>query len=120
MKFSANVSLLFQDAPLIDRFQRAAAAGFEAVEMWWPSGEDPDAIADAIHRAGLQLVLLNFDAGDMSNGDRGLISDPEREGRFRANVPIALELARRLGCRRLTVLAGLALEDLVNQLGDDL
>jgi hydroxypyruvate isomerase len=42
---------------------------------------------------------MNFDAGDMPSGDRGLAGDPEREKQFWENVPMALELARGVGVR---------------------
>ena len=107
MRFCANVSILFGDAPFLERFARAAAAGFGAVEFWWPAGEDPGAVADAVAAAALQVPLFNFDAGDMPAGDRGLLADPDRVAQFRANVPVALDLARRVGCPRLNALVGL-------------
>src|ERR671917_1414938 len=106
MRFSANVSILFKEAPFLERFGRAAATGFSAVEFWWPSGEDLGAIERAVEDAELRVALMNFDAGDMAAGDRGLVSDPEREERFRENVPVALELARSLGCQSMNVLVG--------------
>ena len=116
MKFCANVSILFKDAPFLERFERAAAAGFDAVEFWWPAGEALDEVESAIKAAGLQVALFNFDAGDMPSGDRGLLSDPDRQHRFRENVPVALELAQRLGCERLNALVGLDLGDREKQL----
>ena len=109
MRFSANVSILFKEAPFLERFGRAAAAGFSAVEFWWPSGEDLGAVERAIKDANLRVALMNFDAGDMAAGDRGLAGDPEREEQFRENVPVALELASSLGCRRMNALVGHAL-----------
>jgi hydroxypyruvate isomerase len=106
MRFCANVSILFKEAPFLERFGRAKRAGFSAVEFWWPSGEDLGELETAIGDAGLEVVLFNFDAGDMPAGDRGLLSDPDRQGRFRENVPEALELARRLGCSKLNALVG--------------
>ena len=106
MRFSANVSILFKEVPLLERFGRAAEAGFSAVEFWWPLGEDLGEVERAVRDAGVEVALFNFDAGDMPSGDRGLVSDPERQERFRENVPVALELARALGCRRMNVLAG--------------
>jgi hydroxypyruvate isomerase len=106
VRFSVNVSILFTELPLLERFDAAAAAGFRAVEMWWPRGEDIDAVRAAAEGSGCELVLLNFDAGDMPAGDRGLVGDLERHEEFRSNVPVALELARSLGCRRLNALAG--------------
>lgn len=106
MRFSANVSLLFSEFPFLERFGRARDAGFSAVEFWWPAGEDLDAVRAAVRDAGVGVVLLNFDAGDMRAGDRGLLSDPERHARFRENVPVALELAAAIGCPRLNALVG--------------
>jgi hydroxypyruvate isomerase len=106
MRFCANVSILFKEAPFLERFRRAADAGFSAVEFWWPLGEDLEEVEAAIKDAGLRVALFNFYAGDMPAGERGLLSDPARQEGFRANVPVALELARRLGCARLNALVG--------------
>jgi hydroxypyruvate isomerase len=106
MRFSLNVSILFTEVPLLERFARARDAGFDAVELWWPRGEDLAAVRAAIEDAGVDVVVLNFDAGDMPAGDRGLISDPDRQDEFRANVPVALELAEAVGCTKLNALAG--------------
>jgi hydroxypyruvate isomerase len=112
MKFSANLSILFKDSPFLDRFERAARAGLDTVEFWWPSGQDLGDVEAAIRDSGVEVALFNFDAGDMPGGDRGLLSDPGRQDVFRANVPVALELAERVGCRQLNALVGLALPGL--------
>jgi hydroxypyruvate isomerase len=106
MRFCANVSILFKEAPFLERFGRARGAGFSAVEFWWPSGENLEEVEAAVKEAGLEVALFNFDAGDMPGGDRGLLSDPDRQEQFRENVPVALELAQRLGCGRLNALVG--------------
>ena len=106
MRFSANVSILFKEAPFLYRFGRAREAGFSAVEFWWPSDEDLSEVKGAIEEAGLEVALFNFDAGDMAAGDRGLAGDPGRQRQFRENVPVALDLARSLGCLRLNALVG--------------
>lgn len=106
MRYCANVSILFKEAPFLERFARAREAGFSAVEFWWPSGEDPAEVELALGEAGLSAALINFDAGDMPAGERGLISDPARQGQFRENVPVALDLAQAVGCRKLNALAG--------------
>ena len=111
MRFCVNVSILFKEVPFLERFARAAEAGFSAAEFWWPSGEDLDEVEGAVKGAGVELALFNFDAGDMPGGDRGLLSDPKRVEQFRSNVPVALELARSLDCRRLNALVGHRLED---------
>ena len=106
MRFSANVSILFKEVPLLERFGRAREAGFSAIEFWWPSGEDLEALEAAVGEAGLSVALFNFDAGDMPGGERGLAGDPGRTEQFRENVPAALDLAQRLGCQRMNVLVG--------------
>lgn len=110
MRFCANVSILFKEVPLLERFDRAREAGFSAVEFWWPSGEALSEVERAVKDAGLEVALFNFDAGDMPGGDRGLLSNPDRIEQFRENVPVALELAGRLGCGKLNALVGHRLE----------
>lgn len=106
MRFAVNVSILFNEAPFLDRFGLAAAAGFSAVEFWWPRGEDLEAVVAAVRDAGVAVALMNFDAGDMAAGDRGLVGDPNRHQDFRDHVPVALEVAAALDCRRLNALLG--------------
>ncbi|GAA2649540.1 hydroxypyruvate isomerase family protein [Nonomuraea recticatena] len=109
LRFDVNLSILFTDLPLLERPAAAAEAGFTAVEMWWPfdgptpSDRDLRALRSAIEDAGVQLVALNFDAGDMANGDRGMLTQTDR---FLANVDVAVGLAGRLGCRILNALYG--------------
>lgn len=106
MRFSANVSILFKEVPFLDRFGRAADSGFSAVEFWWPSDEEPGEVERAVKDSGLEVALFNFDAGDMPAGDRGLAGEPGLQRQFRENVPVALDLARALECRRMNVLVG--------------
>lgn len=106
MKFCVNVSILFGEHPFLERFEKAREAGFSAVEFWWPAQEDTGEVERAVKDAGLAVALFNFDAGEMASGDRGLIGDPERQRRFWENVPVALDLAQRLGCGRVNALAG--------------
>jgi len=105
-RFSANLSFLFKDVPFPERFRRAADSGFRGVEFFWPGVEELDAVAREVQETGLEVALFNFDAGDMAAGDRGLAGDPDRAAEFRDNVPVALELAARIGCPRLNALVG--------------
>ncbi len=109
-RFCANVSLLFGELPLLERFGAARAAGFDAVEMHWHRDVAPTDVRAAIADASLQLALLNFDGGDTAAGDRGLAADPGRWAEFLDNVPVALELAAAVGCRRLNALVGKRVE----------
>jgi hydroxypyruvate isomerase len=110
VRFAPNLSLLWASLPLEERFERAARAGFGAVELWWPGDADAESLPGLTARWGLRLALLNFDAGDMAAGDRGLAADPRRTGQLRAGVPAALRIARASGCQRLNLLVGLRQE----------
>lgn len=106
MHFAPNLSMLWAELPLADRFERAAGAGFGTVEIWWPGAAAAESLPGLTSRLGLRLALLNFDAGDMAAGDRGLAGDPGRRDQLRANVPVALQIARACGCQRLNLLLG--------------
>jgi hydroxypyruvate isomerase len=112
LKPAANVSILFSTLPLEVRLARVAEAGFDFVEMWWPfpdpfpASSQVDDLMATLDRAGLQLAALNFYAGDMSSGDRGVLSLPEHTTMFRDHVSKALEIADRAGCRLLNALYG--------------
>lgn len=115
LRFDVNCSILFTELPLLARPAAAKAAGFDAVEFWWPFEEmvpadgDADAFVAAIAGAGVELVSLNFHAGDMAAGDRGLVSIPSAAAAFRDNIGACVEIARRTGCRRLNAAYGLRL-----------
>lgn len=103
-RFAANVAWLFAEHPWQGRFAAARDAGFAAVEFPWP--EDPPATAAAVRDAGLRVALLNVDAGDLAEGERGWPNDPTRIGEWRTALDAALNLARTLACPTINVLAG--------------
>ncbi|WP_405621015.1 TIM barrel protein [Streptomyces sp. NBC_00076] len=113
-RFNVNLSILFTELPLLERPAAAAAAGFTAVELWWPWGDSPvperselDALKRAIEDAGVRLTGLNFYAGQLPGPDRGALSIPGAESeRFRANIDVAAEFAQSLGCEALNALYG--------------
>lgn len=112
LPFEVNCSLLFTEVPLLQRPAAAKAAGFDGVEFWWPFAEavpadkEVDAFVRAVRDAGVQLVGLNFFAGDMAGGDRGLVSWPARAQDFRDNVDVVVGIGEELGCRSFNALYG--------------
>lgn len=112
LPYLANCSILFTEVPLLDRPAVARAAGFDAVEFWWPfdraapADADVDRFAAAVTDAGVRLVGLNFAAGDMPGGDRGLVSWPGRGAEFLDSVDTAVGLGERLGIRGFNALYG--------------
>jgi hydroxypyruvate isomerase len=106
IRYAANLTMLFNEVPFLERFERAAAAGFRAVEFLFAHNVDQDGVARELHRHGLELVVFDPEAGDFAAGDRGYLCDPGRRGHLLRTVEAAIETAGRLGCRRLNVLAG--------------
>jgi hydroxypyruvate isomerase len=112
LRFSANLSFLFQDLPFYDRIDAAAANGFQGVEYMGPYDYDVAEIERRLRAGGLTQVLFNLPVGDFAKGERGYASDPARAGEFRAGVASAVESARRLGCTRVNCLVGSAIPGL--------
>jgi hydroxypyruvate isomerase len=107
-KFSANLSMLFTEAPFLDRFGLAAKAGFEAVEFLFPYAFSAHEIKQRLDANGLKLVLHNLPAGDWEAGERGIACLPDRTDEFRSGVARAIEYATALGVPQLNCLAGKA------------
>jgi hydroxypyruvate isomerase len=107
-RFAANLSMLFTEVPFLDRFERAAAAGFEAVEFLFPYAWPAAQIRERLQRHRLRLVLHNLPAGDWDGGERGIACLPDRVDEFRTGVATALDYARELGVGQLNCLAGKA------------
>lgn len=105
-KFAANLSLLFTELPFLDRFEAAAAAGFDAVEFMFPYDFPADEIAARLKATGLRLALFNLPAGNWAAGERGLAIYSNLTSEFRASVDRAIKYASVLGCRQLHCLAG--------------
>jgi hydroxypyruvate isomerase len=126
LPFAVNCSLLFTELPLLERPAAAKAAGFDAVEFWWPFDQAVpddaavDAFEAAVRNAGVALVGLNFFAGDMPAGDRGLLSWPGRTREFRDNVDVTMGLGERLGCRAFNALYGNRVDGVDPAAQDDL
>lgn len=106
LKFSANLSLLFTEFELPQRFQAAKQAGFDAVEIQFPYSLDAEHIRHELDRHGLELVLFNIDADDLLQGGEGLACVPAKQTRFRLAVDQALVYAETLKPNAVNVLPG--------------
>jgi len=127
LPFEVNCSILFTELPLLERPAAAKAAGFDAVEFWWPwptqpvpSDSDADAFVEAVRDAGVQLVGLNFFAGNLSGPDAGVLSIPSRAQEFRDNVDVTIRIGQRLGVQAFNALYGNRVEGVSPEQQDDL
>lgn len=107
LHYAANLSMLWPDRPMLERFDAAAAAGFTRVEMLFPQQLDREVLLSALDRNGLTMTLFDFNAGDWEAGERGIAAYADRVHEFRQGSERDLELAGMLGTRTMTVLAGI-------------
>ncbi|NPU12653.1 hydroxypyruvate isomerase [Bradyrhizobium sp. 83002] len=110
-RFAANLTMLFNELPFIDRFAAAKAAGFSGVEYLFPYDFDKAELREQLARHGLTQVLHNLPAGNWAAGERGIAILPDRVDDFRDGVRRAIEYAKALDCRQLNCLVGIAPDD---------
>jgi hydroxypyruvate isomerase len=126
LRYLANCSILFTELPLLQRPAAAKAAGFDAVEFWWPFAAavpatgDVDAFTRAIADAGVDLIGLNFFAGDLAGPDCGVLSIPARSAEFRDNIDVAIGIGTQLGVQAFNALYGNRVDGVRPQEQDEL
>jgi len=106
-KFCANLTMLFNEVDFMDRFEKAAKAGFKGVEYLFPYAYPKEQLAEKLNAFGLVQTLHNLPAGDWAKGERGIACLPGREGEFQDGVGKAIEYAKALKCPKINCLVGL-------------
>jgi len=106
-KLAANISMMYQEHPFLDRFDAAAKDGFKGVEFLFPYEVPAADIKQRLDANGLTLALFNGPPGSWAAGERGMASLPGREDEFKTSITTALSYASVLGNKRLHVMAGL-------------
>ena len=123
--YTVNASILLTDRPILERAQAVREAGFDAAEYWWPFQEAVPSDADvadferSVTSAGLSLTGLNFFAGDMPGGERGLVSWVSRRKEFEDNIDVTVGIGERLGCRAFNALYGNRTDDVPAEQQDE-
>jgi hydroxypyruvate isomerase len=106
-KFAANLSMMFNEVPFLERFAAAADAGFTGVEYLFPYEFPADVLATELRKHNLENVLFNLPPGKWAAGERGTTCLPGREDEFRAGVATAIDYAKRLNTVRVHAMAGI-------------
>jgi hydroxypyruvate isomerase len=106
-RLAANLSMMFNEVPFLDRFEAAAKAGFKGVEFLFPYDFTAADIRHRLDANGLTQVLFNMPPGDWAAGERGTASLPGRQGEFLEGVKKALDYAATLNCKTVHVMAGI-------------
>ncbi len=127
LPYAANCSLLFKEVPLLERPAAARAAGFDAIEFWWPWPDQPvpaDSVVqefvDAVRDSGTTLIGLNFFAGDLAGPDCGVLSIPDRSAEFRDNIDVAVGIGQALGVGAFNALYGNRVDGVTAEEQDEL
>ena len=107
-QFAANLTMLFNEVPFMERFEAAAKADFKHVEFLFPYAFPAADIKARLDDNGLTLVLHNLPAGDWDAGERGIACHPDRVSEFRDGVGKAIAYATALGVKQVNCLAGKA------------
>lgn len=106
LRFTANLTMLFNELPFLERFDAAARAGFRGAEFKDPFSCSKADVVAAVRDSGLEPVLFNMPAGDWDNGERGIGALPGREQEVRDGVALSIEYALALGTRTINMLGG--------------
>jgi hydroxypyruvate isomerase len=110
-KYAANLSMLWPELDVYDRFKAAADAGFKRVEILFVHTLDAERIEQLLRELGLTLVLFDPSPGDWEAGERGLACNPVRRAEFQRTFDEAVQTAQRLRVQRLNVLTGIPTPD---------
>jgi hydroxypyruvate isomerase len=127
LPYAANCTFLFTEVDLLERPAAARAAGFDAIEFWWPWPDQPvppdtqiDKFVTAIRDAGVHLIGLNFFAGDLAGADCGVLSIPPRSTEFRDNIAVTIGIGEALGVPAFNALYGNRVSEVTPGQQDDL
>jgi 2-dehydrotetronate isomerase len=107
-RFAANLTMMFNEVPFLDRFEAAAKAGFTAVEFLFPYDHPPKEISARLHGNGLAQALFNLPPGNWDAGEKGFAALPDRFSDLQASLATALPYVEATGVKRVHLMAGIA------------
>ncbi|WBU61278.1 hydroxypyruvate isomerase family protein [Paracoccus albus] len=107
-RFAANLTLLFNELPMLQRFDAARQAGFQGAEILFPYDLPARDLRRAARTAGLDVVLINCPPPNWAGGPRGFAALPEAQDRFRLDFERTLRVAQALSARHIHIMAGKA------------
>ncbi|PZO66417.1 MAG: hydroxypyruvate isomerase [Paracoccus denitrificans] len=106
LRYSADLTSLFTELPILDRLRAARKAGFTGVEIRFPYDLWVRDLMRKISSTRMDLVLMNCPAPDWSGAPRGFAAIPGQERRFQRDFERALRLAESLRSKHLNIMPG--------------
>ena len=110
-RFAANLSMMFTEAPFLQRYELAAKAGFTAVEYLLPYAFSVDEVTAPLAKYALKQALFNLPAGNWEKGERGIAAVPGREGEVAKSLETALDYAKATKVPIVHLMAGFPPKD---------
>lgn len=107
MKVAANLSMMFLEFPLLQRYENASKLGFKLIELPFPYTIPAKILKDEADKNGLKHVLINAPIGNVENGEKGLASNPNKIQEFYESINLAIEYATILQVKKIHIMAGL-------------
>ena len=107
-RFAANLTMMFNEVPFLDRFEAAAKAGFTAVEFLFPYAFPAEEIGKRLRANGLTQALFNLPPGNWDAGEKGFAALPERFADLKQSLHTALPYAEATSVKRVHLMAGIA------------
>jgi hydroxypyruvate isomerase len=106
--FAANLTMMFNEVPFLDRFEAAAKAGFTAVEFLFPYAHPAEEVGKRLRANGLTQALFNLPPGNWEAGEKGFAALPDRFADLQQSLATALPYAQATAVKRVHLMAGIA------------
>uniref|UniRef100_A0A1I8EL31 Putative hydroxypyruvate isomerase n=1 Tax=Wuchereria bancrofti TaxID=6293 RepID=A0A1I8EL31_WUCBA len=110
MRVAANLTMMFHEMDMLQKYGRVAALGFQLIEISLPYGWSAEELLHEAERYHLKHILINAPAGNWSEGFRGLAALPEQTSKYMESLDIAIQYAKKLNVQKVHVMAGVAEE----------
>lgn len=107
-RFAANLTLLFNELPMLQRSEAAKRAGFQGVEILFLYDLAAPELRQAARQAGMDIVLINCPPPNWAGGPRGFAAVPGLRDRFQRDFERALRVAEALSARHIHIMSGKA------------
>ena len=104
IKSSVCIEMVYTEYPFLERIEKAAEAGFDAIEFWNWDNKDLPAVKAAVEEAGIGIASFQSNLG-------GTLVHPEQRDRFVTSIAQSLEKAREVGSPGLFLLTDELAED---------
>jgi hydroxypyruvate isomerase len=105
LTYAVNIEMTWTRLPFLERIRKVKEAGFSHYEFWPWRNKDLDAILKLNQELGLKTA--QFSASPVKGFRHGITNpDPARRQEFEEEIRTAVAAARKLGVKKLCVVAG--------------